>query len=164
MTVSDVLRREIHAQESGDTLVALVTIDHATLSEPVRVCSSTAQDLPVAGRKGIVSNGVEYIHYPFEMEPPSDEGGQPLRATLTIDNVDRLLVEEIGNLTSPPTVTIQAVLESQPDVVEVNFENLEILQAKWDVLRVRGDLVQTTIENEMYAGPKMTASDFPALA
>lgn len=162
MSVSDTLLSAIYAEETGEAMALLLTLDHATLESPVRVTDATTETL-ADGARGLVSRGYAFQWYPFELELPRDEQGKPLTAKLRIDNVGRRLVQHLRPVTSPPAVTIEAVLDSDPDTVEVRFDHFRLAQASWSTLVVEGDLVQRGPEAEPYPAPTFTPAGFPGL-
>ncbi|MDY4296837.1 MULTISPECIES: DUF1833 family protein [unclassified Xanthomonas] len=70
-----------------------------------------------------MSNGVEYIGFPFGFKPPDDASGQSPRAQLTIDNVGRGLTEDLERLQPNETVMAKILITDRaaPSVIERVF-------------------------------------------
>ena len=109
MTVSLTALRAMFANQTGEVFLTCVTIEHADLATPLRLVNDVV-DLPRAA-------GV-FIAFPFRLTMPADSDTELPQVQLTVDNVDRSIVETIRSLASPPSVTLEVVLASQPDTVE----------------------------------------------
>lgn len=127
-----------NAQETGEVWLVLLTIT-AEGMQPLRV---------VNNNQDVVSGGNTFIAFPFEIELPSEEPDSPSGARLRIDNVDKRIVEAIRSISSPPSVTLQVVLASQPNTIELSFEGLTLRGVTYDADSVRGDLVFEAIYTE----------------
>lgn len=131
----------------------LLTISHSSLATPLRF---------VNNNENIVSRGNTYTAFPFEIDLPNDDPDQPPKAQLRIDNVDRSIVQTIRTITSPPTVTIEVILASAPNTVEVSFTNLTLRNVSYDESEVTGELVFDAIYTEPVS-VTMTPSRFPGM-
>jgi len=147
-------RRAVAAQQTTEAFILLLTIDHASLDEPIRVTSDAVDT---------VSQGVTYIPFPFELTLPSDSASSTPRARLVIDNVDRRVVEAVRQITSAPSVTFQLVLSSDPDTAEVEFPDFKLRSVEVDALTVSGDLTIELYEDEPYPAGTFVPSAFPGL-
>lgn len=153
-SVSLTARQALYAQETGEAFLVLLTIDHANLASPIRV-SSDAVDT--------VSRGDTYIAFPFRLSLPDDSDDRPPRARLTIDNVDRTIVQTLRQISSAPTVLIEAVRGADPGTVEAAFPDFELANARYDALTVQGDLTLESFLHEPYPAERFTPADFPGL-
>lgn len=147
-------RQAVNAQETGEAFLVLIEIDHDDLTTPIRVTSDGVDT---------VSNGNTYTAYPFEISLPDDQEGSVSAAKLTIDNIDRVIVEAIRSISTAPTVTISVVLGSDPDTVEATFPNYEFRQIEYDAMTVSGDLSLKTFMSEPYPGDAFLPSTFPGV-
>lgn len=152
-TLSSVALASIHAQETGEVWLVLVTISHSTLATPIRV---------VANNEDITSRGNLFQAFPFDIVLPGQDADGPPRATLRFDNVDRTAVNAIRGLTSAPDVLLEVVLASNPDLVEISFPGLSLRNVRFDALQVEGELFFESIFNEPVT-LTMTPSRFPGL-
>ena len=108
-TLSTVAVNAALAQENPDPFLVLLAISHPNMPEPLRVVNNTEE---------IVSNGKTYVPFPFEVVLGMDDAEQLPEVRLTIDNVERALVETIRLAQDAPKVSLRVVLASQPSVVE----------------------------------------------
>nr|WP_202405078.1 DUF1833 family protein [Xanthomonas sp. LMG 8992] len=70
-----------------------------------------------------MSNGVEYIGYPFRFKEPDDTAGQTPRAQLTLDNVGRGITDDLERLQPNETVMAKVMVTDRaaPSVIERVF-------------------------------------------
>lgn len=114
MTVSSSTRKALQKVSDSAGVLALLKIDHASLSAPVRIVNDT---------RNITTLGDTYLALPFTVGLPSDRSGEMPRARLQIDNVGRELTEELEGL--PPGAALMATIivvhRSTPGVVDYQF-------------------------------------------
>lgn len=133
-SLSTLFKTMSNASETGEVLLALVTIDSPSIvGGPLRV----VQDL-----QNITSNGNVYTAFPFEIRLAGDSDNSPAKITLTIDNIDRTMIAAIKGIppTTPPTVKVEIVVASQPDTVEITMDNLVLKNVTGDAFRIDGEL------------------------
>ena len=142
----------VFAQETEEVFAVLLTIDHDALTAPIRA-SSSGED--------IVSNGNTFIAYPFEVRLSEDNPDSPPTMHLTIDNVDQTIVRTIRSIVIPPSVTMQVVRASAPDVIEVSFEDFRMNAASGNALTVSGELSLEFFLSEPYPYQTFGPARFP---
>jgi hypothetical protein len=81
-----------------------------------------------------------FLPYPFDLTEPDDVTDEIPQVQITIDNVDRSIVNMLRSLSSPPTVTLEVVLASSPNHVEHGPFTLHLRKADYDALVVNGTL------------------------
>lgn len=153
-TVSSIFKSAVFGQQTDEAFILLIEIDHADLSEPIRVSSDGVDT---------VSNGNTFVAYPFEISLPSNPETGVSQARLTIDNVSQTIITSIRNISDPPTATLQIVLASDPDTVEVEFSGFELRNVQYDVFTITGDLSIESFMSEPYPGGSFLPSTFPGL-
>lgn len=141
------------AEETDEIPLVLVTIEHDDLSQPIRVVNNI---------EDIESQGFTFIGCPFELEEPGDDPNGPTDARLKIDNVSRQIVAAVRLISSPPTVTIQSILASDPDNPEYSISGLTLRDAMWDASYVQGALRFEDLTLEPVA-EAITPGRFPGL-
>lgn len=154
---SSALRRMVHAQETGDALVALVDIAHASMSgSPIRV---------VQNLQPMVSQGNTYVAFPFVVKLPDDSDNTHPEVTLSIDAVDQSIASAIKSLspTQSPSVTITLVLASQPGVIELQMSNMLLRHVSGDAMTIEGTLVLDESDLEAYPEGSYTPGAFPGM-
>ena len=138
MTVSQEFRDAAYPQDSGEAFVFLLKIEHPDLEEPIRLTDSE-YDLVVAD-EGEGEGPVTYIAAPFQLEPPGQTEDDP-RGRLIVPNVDRRIGEGIDLISTPATVSIRQVLESDPTLQAGDaLENLLLQEVRGTAESFEGSL------------------------
>lgn len=76
-----------------------------------------------------------YIGLPLEIEPASDDKGLP-RGGLRLSNVSRQVWNVIGNLSSAAQLDIYLALESDPDLEEAGWREMNVMTVVADMVTV----------------------------
>jgi len=152
--VSDTTRGNMFAEETADGLLALLTIDHPTLTTPIRVVHNTVD---------IISRGDSFTAFPFELVLPTSDPDSPPRAQLVIDNVSREIGQVIRQIPSAATVLIEVVRLAAPDELELSFPTLKLINIRLDVAKVTGDLISEDLQIEPYPAFTFSPAQFPGL-
>lgn len=96
--------------EAGDYLVALVTFDSARLAHPVRLSSA---------RETIVSQGRTFLGASLDYTLPSSVEQQTSSLQLVLPGISQQLIQLIDSHPERFDVTLEVVLRSTPNVIEV---------------------------------------------
>lgn len=147
-------REAVFASETEDAFLILLEIDHADLTSPIRVVNNT---------ESVIFNNNTYIGYPFRLELPSDSPDNIPSATLTIDNVDKILADAINNLNTSPTITFYIVSTAALDGPEATFSGFKFVEATYDSLTITITLSIENFFNEPFPGDYFTPGRFPGL-
>lgn len=156
------------AQETDEVFVMLATLTHASLPQPLRVCSDYT---PIISNDPVTGLPRYFIGFRFDIQFPSDSESQGLStAQATIENVDpmigdailQLTVDPIGGTEAPIHVTIEFVRAAAPDFIEVNWDFLRMRSIKVDDPSVTGTLSYEDIANEPLS-PDFTPSTYPGV-
>lgn len=134
MTTRDLSQTALHsasAEETEEVWLCLLTIEHDDLAAPIRVVNNI---------EDIVSRTNTYLGCPFEIDEPGDDPNGPTDARLKVDNVSKEIVTAVRLISSPPTVTIEVILASDPDNLEYSIPYLTLRDASWDASFVQGTL------------------------
>lgn len=152
-TLSNTALASMHAQETGEIWLVLVTIQAAGLATPIRV---------VNNNENVTSRGNIYQAFPFDIIlPGQDPDGTP-RAILRFDNVDRTAIAAIRGVDSAPTVTLEVILASAPDTVEISFGGMSLRNVSYSATAIEGELQVEPLLGEPIT-LNMTPSRFPGL-
>lgn len=151
-TLSSAAVAAINAQESSEVWLVLLTMSNAGMTT-IRV---------VNNNEDVVSRGNTYQAFPFELELPGEDPDSPSSARLRIDNVDKRIVEAIRSITTPPQITLEVILASQPDTVEISYSDLSLRSVDFDADSVRGELTFESIYSEPVT-LTITPNRFPGL-
>ena len=152
-TTSATLKAEVFAQHSSEIFYALLVISHADITT-LRF---------VANTENVTSNGNVYTAYPFEIRLPQEREDQPPQIPIVIDNVARVIIDEIRTLTGPADVEISIVLASDPDTVEYGPVQATLRNVDWNLGIITGDLQAEDLLNEGYPGHSFTPQNAPGL-
>lgn len=147
--VSPVALQAMLAQETAEVFIPCLTINHPTFAEPIRLAYDTA---PLARAAGV------YQPYPFAIVLPSQLEDQTPQAKVTIDNTDLQVNQALQSLSGLPSVTVEVVLASQPDVVEAGPFNFSL-----DSVNATADTIEGTLgfEDDIFAQQSPAQSYFP---
>ena len=146
--------RSVLAQQTDQVWLVLLEIVHPDLPATLYFTSDN---------KGTVRGSNTYIPFPFDVALPADLEGQVPRVKLTIDNVDRRIVDVLRTLDSSPTVRLLVVLADTPAVVEAGPFEFTLLDATYDVSTVSGELGFEPILSEPFPSDAYTPANFPGL-
>lgn len=160
---SALLERTVNIACTGEAFIILLSIEHPNLAQPARISNDPTQLLPVAQVRGTISNGEEFIYLPFEFLFPNQEADTSPVAQIRIDNISREISTIIDSLSSPPTIQIQVVLSSTPDIVELELLDFKLRRTEWNILTVTGDITVEHFEQEPFPAGRFNPSGFPGL-
>jgi hypothetical protein len=141
--------KSAQALESDDPWLVLLEIAHPTWATPFRMVDNTVD---------VVSNGDTYIAWPFDLVMGDDDGEHLPEIKLTIDNVDRALVEIIRTTVNPPVMAIQIVLASQIDTVEVLIRDLTLREVEYDAQTITWTLYAESLADQRYPADTISLS------
>lgn len=161
--LSNAAKMAMYAQQTSEVFIILVTLEHPDFTQPIRVASDSFELLPDAGVRGVVSRGVEYVYLPFTIELPQEDESGVFRATVSIDNISREVVQYVRQASSALKVSIEIVLSSSVDNVEISVPDFELQSVSYDSFTVSGDLSMEYYELEPFPARRFTPSDFPGI-
>lgn len=150
MTVSTTFKAAFYQQQTDEVDLAIIEIDHADLASPLRFVNNT---------ENITSGGDEYLAAGFDIKLPDDDG----HTTISVCNIDRVMVQTIRSISSRPTITLSVVLASDPDTVELGPYVMELADVVFDAFVITGTLTFDDFLDEPYPGDKFTPGQFPGL-
>lgn len=154
-TVSSEMLQAMYAQETGEAILCLITVDHDDLAAPIRVTSDAVDT---------ESNGHTFIAYPFQVVLPDEpEDDRAPLAKLTISNVDREILAALRAISSPASVTMEIVRGSDPDTVEVSFPDFKMRAVPYTALTVSAELMLDDYTTEPWPADTYVPSTHPAL-
>lgn len=153
-SLSSAARQALFAQQTGEAIIILLTLTEASLPAPIRVCT--------AG-EDVVSNGETYQAFPFEITMPDDTDEAPPTVRLTIDAVDRRIIEAVRAAEGAIAVQMQVVFSSDLDQVEVMPGEFKLTEVEYSALSVEGTLSYEDILSEPYPADTFTPAKFPGM-
>lgn len=161
--LSNTAKQAIFAQQTSEVFIMLVTISNPSFVDDIRIASVAFEDLPDAGVKGVLSRGEEYVYLPFNINLPAQDDTGIARANLSIDNISRELVSAVRQATSSLNITIEVVLASNVDNVELSVRDFKLERVTYDALVISGDISLEYYDLEPFPARRFTPSDFPGL-
>lgn len=142
----------IYQTSTNEAFLWLLTITSA--NETLRV---------VNNMEDVVSRGNTFTAYPFNISLPVEDGAKELALTLTIDNVDQMLVEAIRGFLEPPMMTLELVLSSDFNTVEKKIDFLRLANVEYDALQIRGSLKPINVLGNSFPASNYDPAQFPSL-
>ncbi|OGP69691.1 MAG: hypothetical protein A2Y80_02185 [Deltaproteobacteria bacterium RBG_13_58_19] len=131
-----------YAQESEEVVMPLLTIDHPELEEPLRFCLNG---------EDITSRDEVYHAAVFDLLVPDDTADRPAQANLSFPNVGREMTALMEASLVPPTVTIEIILASNPDQVEISWPALQVQPGtKYNLQTATAALAGRRLNRESY--------------
>jgi len=150
MTLTTDGKRNVLNPRNPDPRLILLSLAHADFAATLYY----AQNF-----EDVVSNGQTYTAFPFEIELPTDDDGVP-RGSIRIANIGRAIWDLIGELVTPPVLTLTFVLASAPDTVQRAFTYLEVRRVVGTFLAVEAEFSHENYGSEPYPSRRLTPSIF----
>lgn len=164
-TLSPAALRAMFSPNADDTFVTLLTITSPELATPIRVAdnfitrlSETADDILY----GLVSRGNNYIFLPLDISLPTEDHAAATRASVSIQDATKIVLPHLRQLITAPAVTLELVLKSTPDVVEVSFTGLKMRSISYNASSITGELGVEDNSLEPFPQHTITPAYFPA--
>lgn len=152
--VSTTARAALYAPSTEQVFLHLVTIDHDDLVTPFRLVDNLTD---------IVSDGDTFTAFPIRVVLPPDVPGELPQLDLVVDAVDQTVIAAIRAIATPPTITINVVMASTPDVVECGPFVYEATAVEYNATELRFRLEVERILTEPYPAGLFTPTAFPML-
>jgi hypothetical protein len=140
--------------ETGDVFLYLLALSHPTMDTMYFVNNTVA----------IISDGVSYMAFPFDLNIPDDREDEITRIQLAIDNIDLRIVTAVRSIDTPAVFTLSIIRAAEPDVLIAGPFACTLRNVSYDALVVSGDLWPfEDISNEPYPQHAITPANFPGL-
>lgn len=167
---SEQYKQWVKEYDSDDPLVVLMTITHPTLSSPVRISSDATKFIQLDTETqepiyGTVSNGNTFYALPFKFVLPDQPEGtdSTVKATLSIDNVNREYTSIIRNVDISPSLVIQMCFASAPDTIIDTLPVMLIEEIDYDVKTINLQLTVNDPRIQTFPALQFYPSRFPGL-
>lgn len=152
-SLSNELLNELYASESSDPFIMLLTLGHESFGT-VRL---------VNDNRDTISRGNTYYAFPMEVTLPSDDGESASEVDIKLDNVTRELIDELRSVTTPINVTVEMVLASNPDYVQISLEEFKLKNISYNSKTIQGKLYLDGFLNIAMTSEKYGPTNFPGL-
>ena len=152
--MSEQLEQQVSANHSDDALFFLMTIESPELDEPLYV---------VNNNEAVVSRGVTYEAFPFEVVLPGDDGGAPKDLELKTYNLSDEFMDLIRQTTEPPLVKLELVSSADMDFVEKTIDFMALGAADYDALTITFTLISNQFSSRNTLKNAYGQNEFPGL-
>ncbi|MCC6426293.1 MAG: DUF1833 family protein [Phycisphaerales bacterium] len=143
------------AQETGECLILLVTLEHDDMVDTIRVCSDG---------KDLYSRGDRYQAFPFDVALPDEIEETVPRVRLRIDAIDQQVIRAVREISGDPIqVKLELIAASDTDTVLAGPFTFSLRNVTWDAFTVEGDLTYRDLLTEPFPAPLMTPSRLPGI-
>lgn len=153
-SVSSTFRQAINSQNSGEAILILLELNSDDIAAPIRVVNNT---------EAITSNGEQYLAFPFHITLPNDSDEGNTQVQLTIDNIDRQIVQAVRVSSSIITATMSVILASAPDTVELGPFDFSLKNVSYNSKVVTATLEFEDILNAKFPSETFVPSQYPGL-
>ncbi len=164
-TISADFRRAMFAENTEEIPVLLLSISHPDLENGDLFLSSDNAVLLdfETQRRGTISRGLSFEFLPMELSLPEDAEDASPTVQLSFRDIDQQATEILRSTVTPAYVTIEVVLASDPDFVEVEFVAFELSSADVTAESVSLNLTVDTLAAEPYPADTFTPARFGGL-
>lgn len=153
-TLSAAAAEAILARETGEVFLACLTISGDGL-DTMRIVNNTEQVVRIEGT---------FHPYPFEADLPEDTDSASPQVTVRVDNVDRQVLRALADYQGVPQCTLEVILASSPDTVEVGPFEFAVLSADFDALLISVQLgYEEDFLNQAVPADSYTPTSSPGL-
>lgn len=167
-TMSPAAIRAVFSPESDSDLYMLLTIyDPSNPSNVIaRLSDGYTQRISETDDEvvyGVVSRGESFVFLPLNISLPTESDDQAPTCSITINDVTRYIMPLIRQLNGPPSVKLELVLSSTPDVVEASFSEFYLTGITYNAESVSGNLSMVNYDVEPFPSHSFTPFLFPGL-
>ncbi len=157
-TISAAAMQAVLATRTDQVFLTCLTISPPAGSNAFPVIQLVNDKNPLVRTDGT------YQPFAFQVKLPDDDDSKIPQVNITIDNVDRSILEAIRTVPGLPIVEFFVVLASTPDTIEVGPFNFSLLSAGYDVMTITGTLgYEEDFLNQQVPGDLYTPTNSPAL-
>lgn len=153
MPLTAAANSQIQATSSEIVLISLLTFSLPGY-QPLHLCNNT---------EDIVSRGVTYTRFPFQISMPNDDSERLPTVRLRIDNIDGAIIEYIRALPQAPTLLLEVVTNIDFNVVERSIGFLKLEQVNYNSLEISGSLTVDNVLSRRFPVSDYDPIQFPAL-
>jgi len=153
--VSTQARSSLFAQQTDEVYLCKLKISHTSWASDFHFINDRVPHTDGGGQ--------EWIGCPFSITLPSENEDEMPQVTLAIDNVDRVIVQTLRQLSTPCTVVLEVCLASDIDDVIAGPYEFDFNAAKWNAMTVSGSLEYEPILNIRWPAHDFTPITTPGL-
>ena len=146
-------RATLFSDRISDAYVALLTISHPILEEPIRCCTNSSD---------ITSNGDLYYGARLDLILPT-KAQEKQRARISVANVDRRIGLAARTMLTPATITFDIIKADDPDTIEIAYPPMLLTDIRGDVSAVTGELREQMNQQDPWPQVRATKSIAPGV-
>lgn len=109
------------------------------------------------------SRGNNFIYAGVAITIPNEEDRSPPSSKLTIQNIDRDLIPTARSINTPASASIEIVLASDPNTVEVSLVSMDMVNLIYNAESLTFDLIIDSMQTEPYPAGTFSPAYFPGL-
>ena len=157
-------RAKLMAERADEDGVSLVTIRHDLLPEPIRFTSHPTDCLGIDPlRYGTISRGILFDYIEHQITLPEDADGTAPAFEIHLSNIGRETIQLLQSTLEPAAVTVEIVSRTQPDTVEIEWPDFDLVSADYDEELVTLGLAIDAMATEPYPCDSIAPSGFRGL-
>jgi hypothetical protein len=163
-TISLTFRGAMYDPQTEEIPIVLITIEHDDIEGALRLSSDPTErlsDTPL--QYGTVSNGDTYLFCPMSISLPDDMDERAPTARFAIENVSRELIAFARSVTTPGTCSIQIVLASSPDDVEIEYPEMDLRSVQFSATMLTLEMGIDSLDQEPFPAGTFNPVWFPGL-
>lgn len=150
--LSTELKAQLFKQESEDPFLTLITLEGP--DETYYLVNNTTD---------IVSRGRTYSAFPMKLRLPTDDGESAREFQIDFDNASLELIVALRSVTEPLPCTIEMILASIPDVVQMSVEDLLIRSITYNKSTITARIVLDNFLAVAVTSERYTPSLYPGM-
>lgn len=159
------------AATTAEVEVILFMFDHPSLAAPIRLSTDPTERIstdPLIYGTRSSWMGADPATEPFlfvlaSATLPGDLEEGTSAAEITLDNVDAGIAETLSSITDRAAAHVAAVMASTPDLAEVEYRDLRLIESNVDAGTVTLQLSRIPIEEESVPMDRFTKQRFPGM-
>lgn len=163
-TLSPAAIKAFFSPDSGEQIITLLTFVSGATT--LRIADGYTQRISETDDEvlyGVMSRGESFTFLPFSLSLPGEDADQAPACQITMHDVTRQILPVVRGLTSPPSVTLELVLASSPDTVEVAFPGFQMNGISYDETTITASLNVDMFALEPFPAHSFVPSSFPGL-
>lgn len=150
--LSTAAKIQLFAQESPDPFLTLITLSNETFT--ARLVNNSVD---------VVSRGFTYTAFPMKIRLPIDDGESTRDVAIDFDNASLDLITNLRSVSGNIGVTIEMILASMPDTVQMSIEDLLISTITYDATKISARLIMDSFLAIEMTSERYNPNNFPGL-
>lgn len=152
--ITNELKAQLFGQVSSDPFLALFTFTHPNFSSDIRLVNN-AED--------IISNGNTFTAFPIQVVLPPDDQEAAREVQIQMDNIDLSIITELRQVTSPVEASVQMILASDPDTVQLSLEELKLKNINYNEKNITASLMMDDFLGVGLTSERYNPDNFPGI-